>query len=107
MRNKKITRTTRLSRVPDTGTRAVTQEEIAARAHAIWLEQGCPDGRDVENWLQAERELGGGTAAAPVVDDDSEDVRQDSDGMMRTRLQDRLDDIDTDQGRRSATSVDV
>jgi hypothetical protein len=27
------------------------------RAHAIWIEQGHPEGRDVEFWLAAEREL--------------------------------------------------
>jgi Protein of unknown function (DUF2934) len=29
------------------------------RAHEIWIEQGRPDGRDVEFWLTAERELEG------------------------------------------------
>lgn len=29
-------------------------EAIAARAYAIWQEQGCPDGRDMEHWLEAE-----------------------------------------------------
>jgi len=27
------------------------------RAHAIWIEQGRPEGRDVEFWLMAEQEL--------------------------------------------------
>jgi Protein of unknown function (DUF2934) len=31
--------------------------EISARAHQLWLEQGCPEGAQEENWLQAEREL--------------------------------------------------
>lgn len=30
---------------------------IRERAHAIWIEHGRPQGRDVENWLAAEREL--------------------------------------------------
>ena len=29
------------------------------RAHEIWIERGCPHGRDVEFWLMAERELEG------------------------------------------------
>jgi hypothetical protein len=33
------------------------REEISARAHSIWEEEGCPDGRDLEHWLKAEREL--------------------------------------------------
>ena len=30
---------------------------VRARAYGIWIERGCPQGRDVENWLLAEREL--------------------------------------------------
>jgi hypothetical protein len=30
---------------------------IRERAHEIWIERGCPEGRDVEHWLMAEREL--------------------------------------------------
>lgn len=37
--------------------------EIEARAHAIWEEEGKPDGRHLEHWLRAERLL----AAAPGV----------------------------------------
>lgn len=35
------------------------REEIAARAHALWEEEGCPEGHDQEHWLAAERELQG------------------------------------------------
>jgi hypothetical protein len=35
------------------------QEQIAQRAYTIWQEQGCPVGREEENWYQAERELKG------------------------------------------------
>jgi len=34
-----------------------TQEEIALRAHQIWVESGCPHGHDVDNWLTAEHQL--------------------------------------------------
>jgi hypothetical protein len=33
------------------------REEIAARAHALWENEGCPDGHDQEHWLKADREL--------------------------------------------------
>ena len=36
--------------------RIVSEEDIAARAYALYLAQG-EDGHDVANWLQAEREL--------------------------------------------------
>jgi hypothetical protein len=31
-----------------------TSEEIAAAAHAIWEQEGRPDGRELEHWLKAE-----------------------------------------------------
>jgi hypothetical protein len=36
-----------------------SKEEIKVRAHELWKQHGCPLGRDLEFWLQAERELGG------------------------------------------------
>jgi hypothetical protein len=32
-------------------------EQIALRAYEIWFRNGCQDGRDVEDWLEAEAEL--------------------------------------------------
>ena len=32
-------------------------EEIAIRAYGFFLQRGCADGWDVDDWLQAEREL--------------------------------------------------
>lgn len=34
-----------------------THEQIAARAHELFLSSGEPHGRDVEFWLEAERQL--------------------------------------------------
>jgi hypothetical protein len=34
-----------------------TQEEIAKRAHEIYLARGGAQGCDMDDWLQAEREL--------------------------------------------------
>ena len=34
-----------------------TREVIEARAYQIYVERGCAHGQDVEDWLQAEREL--------------------------------------------------
>jgi hypothetical protein len=33
------------------------KEQIERRAYELYLESGCVDGRDVENWLTAEEEL--------------------------------------------------
>ena len=34
-----------------------TKQEITLRAHEIWQQNGCPSGRDLEFWLQAESEI--------------------------------------------------
>ena len=35
----------------------ITHDQIARRAHEIWIKQGCKHGRDQENWFEAERQL--------------------------------------------------
>jgi len=45
---------------------APTQEEIAARAYELWVQQGCPHGRDQENWFEAERQLLAKRGASPT-----------------------------------------
>ena len=34
-----------------------TREEIEVRAYEIYVEEGQPDGRELEHWLAAEKEL--------------------------------------------------
>ena len=36
---------------------AVTNGDVARRAYDLYLGRGCEHGHDVEDWLQAEREL--------------------------------------------------
>lgn len=38
-----------------------TEDEIAARAYDIYLGRGGGEGNSVDDWLQAERELGAGS----------------------------------------------
>jgi hypothetical protein len=33
------------------------QQTIRERAHALWVADGCPAGRELDHWLQAEQEL--------------------------------------------------
>ena len=40
-------------------------DAIAARAYQLFLERGCEHGRELEDWLAAERELG--VTSAPSV----------------------------------------
>ncbi len=42
---------------PATTNAKITQEQIAKRAHEIWVKQGCKHGKDQENWFEAERQL--------------------------------------------------
>ena len=44
-----------------------TDEDIRARAHEIWLRNGCREGCDMEDWLEAEQELRKETAAPKTM----------------------------------------
>ena len=35
----------------------ISEDKIRERAHQIWMEEGCPPGRDQAHWEQATREL--------------------------------------------------
>jgi hypothetical protein len=35
----------------------ISEEQIRERAHRIWMEEGCPHGRELEHWEQARQEL--------------------------------------------------
>ena len=50
------------SRNPRVQPASVTGSDIARRAYDLYLARGCEHGHDVDDWLQAERELG---SAAP------------------------------------------
>jgi hypothetical protein len=41
-----------------------SEQEIAARAYEVFLSRGASDGHDLDDWLQAERELTAGIAGA-------------------------------------------
>ena len=43
--------------VPVTVAAEPTQDEIAAKAYELFLQDGSIDGRDMEHWLRAEEEL--------------------------------------------------
>ena len=42
---------------PDTFDAPPTPEQIAIEAYHIYCERGCYDGRDMDDWLEAERRL--------------------------------------------------
>ncbi len=37
-----------------------THKDIARQARQLWQDRGCPDGKDMELWLEAERMLNAG-----------------------------------------------
>jgi hypothetical protein len=75
-----------------------THDQIAALAHAIWLERGQPAGRDLEHWLEAERQL---TAAEPL----STEERVDPATAPAAEIDRELDRIVSPPEPRSPTSL--
>jgi len=47
----------RLSEAPASRPDVPSRESVARLAHELWEASGCPCGRDVEFWLEAERRL--------------------------------------------------
>jgi hypothetical protein len=86
--------------------RAFSHEEIAARARAIWEREGRPEGRDEPIWYQAERELR--EQELRTTDDRrfaDPDRLTDSDGDPADDVDQRLNEMATPPGERSATSL--
>lgn len=48
---------TRSRRVNATTSRTLTHDDIALRAHTLYIQSGYQGGREVEFWLEAERQL--------------------------------------------------
>lgn len=84
---------------------APTQDQIAALAHAIWTDRGCPVGRDVDHWLEAERQLGG-PAAKPVLTKrlPGSDTELDPERSSAARIERALDRAAPTNDQRSATA---
>ena len=47
------------------GRREPSGEEIARRAHVLYLQRGGEHGKDVEDWVRAEKELSDEPMAGP------------------------------------------
>jgi hypothetical protein len=48
------------------GLREPSAEEIARRAHKLYLQRGGGHGKDVEDWVRAEKELSDEPVAGPA-----------------------------------------
>lgn len=83
-----------------------TREQIEALAHAIWIDRGRPDGRELDNWLEAERQLRGEVTVPEAVDDiPATDQALDSDRAVQTRVERELDRVTGQPQQRSPTSL--
>jgi hypothetical protein len=77
-----------------------TPREIAALAHEIWEKGGCKPGTDMENWLQAEKQLKAAKQSAPptkapepaetITADPSNDKANRTRGATNVRQQNHL-----------------
>jgi hypothetical protein len=54
-------------RPPGRAPKPATQQQISALAHELWLAHGCPTGRDLDIWLDAERQLSAGIFPRPAL----------------------------------------
>ncbi len=48
------------------GRREPSAEEIASRAHELYLQRGREHGKDIEDWVRAEKELSEEPVAGPA-----------------------------------------
>lgn len=58
-------------------------EDIATRAYAIWEQEGRPDGRNIEHWHRAERELSTPSRDAPTTGSGAQAARSATDTPTR------------------------
>ena len=83
-----------------------TQEQIAALAHAIWIDRGCPEGRDLDNWFEAERQLRGEVRNPAAADDIPADARAlDPSAALQGRVERALNTTPAAPAPRSPTSL--
>lgn len=76
-----------------------TRDQIEVLAHAIWVDCGCPEGRAMDHWLEAERQLRG--VIEPLTDSD----RLDPDTAPAARIDRELDRVVGAPAQRSPTSL--
>jgi Protein of unknown function (DUF2934) len=62
------------------GRREPSGGEIARRAYELYIQRGSEHGKDVEDWVRAEKELSDETTASPAKTRASQVVRKASNG---------------------------
>ncbi|PTX97814.1 DUF2934 domain-containing protein [Opitutus sp. ER46] len=96
---------------PGTGIKPPTHEQIAALAHELWRERGCPEGSDIDIWLEAERQLAGAPPAQPAARDpipaDMANTDPDTDPALNSRIERELRPIGRMGPPRSSSSFNI
>ena len=81
-------------------------EQIAALAHAIWIDRGRPEGKDLDHWLEAERQLRGEVREPLAADELSANDRAlDPTRSLETPVDRELDRMVAPPEHRSSTSL--
>lgn len=76
-----------------------SNDQIAALAHALWIDRGRPEGGDLEHWYEAERQLRSGARA------EAKDTRLDPATAPAARIERALDRVASPPAPRSPTSL--
>lgn len=97
-----------------------SQDEISLRAHQIWCQQGCPQGHDVDNWLEAEHQLRTESASRDTSFPRSENVGTSSgvasespyselseEAPLATRVDEQVVQPGRTSNRESVTSLEI
>lgn len=81
-------------------------EQIAALAQAIWIDRGRPEGRELDNWLEAERQLKG-DVRQPISADDlpASNEALDPDRALDTDIEREFNRVVSPARPRSNTSL--
>lgn len=98
---------------------SLSNDEIALRAHQLWCQQGCPQGHDVDNWIEAERQLNDEYANRQSASTDARQtdlsiVRENvpysafrQEAPLSTKVAAEVIDVGRPASRRSKTSLDL
>jgi len=87
--------------------RTATAEEISTRAHRLWEKRGSPEGRDLEFWFEAQRELGAAGGRQTKQEDAfaDRDVIFDENNEANSPVDREIESKAEEPDRRSATSL--
>jgi len=81
-----------------------TPEEVATLAYEIWQKGGCKPGTDLENWLQAEKQLNHCAISAAAAQKESVKTNQKARDEATQRVTSQSGNSETDHLHR-ATNV--